>query len=102
MEPGRDLLSPSIKKHTLLAGLAGAVLGLILSLLTVYGAMESLSPVGRFQLGVLLAMVVSGLIYYLQVYVSGGSRGVRLYLETFLSLSIMEFSLWAILYDVLS
>lgn len=64
--------------------------------------MESLSPVGRFQLGVLLAMVVSGLIYYLQVYVSGGSRGVRLYLETFLSLSIMEFSLWAILYDVLS
>jgi len=93
---------PSVKKHTIIAGLVGVILGIILSILSVYGAMDTLSPLGRFQLGVLLALAVSWLIYYLQVYVSGGLRGAKLYLETFLSIFIMEFTIWAIMYDVLS
>jgi hypothetical protein len=87
------------KKYTLFAGIVGSLLGLLMYLLTLAGALEGFSYGFRSLIALFLAISVNALLhpYYSLI---GGRPGAKMYLETLIASLIMEYSVWLVAYNV--
>ncbi|MCE4612378.1 MAG: hypothetical protein F7C07_00905 [Desulfurococcales archaeon] len=87
------------KRYTLLAGLVGSLLGILMFALTMAGALERFSYSLRALIAFFLAVSVNALLhpYYALV---GGRPGVKTYLETLIASLVMEYSVWIVAYNM--